>query len=85
MQKTPLIKIRDITDREHYVNQNAIVEFDPRVPNLKEVVAIELSNGHRVFVHSSIAEEIIEGHCEIVLDLADEIVHTSKKKGKNNG
>ncbi len=80
--KMSMIRIIDAAGGEHYLNQDAITEVDPHVPNLEHIVAIEMNNGRRIFVHKSVAEKIIEDRGEVVLDLVNETVYT---KGETNG
>lgn len=82
--KMSLIRIIDAAGGEHYINQDAIVEFDPHVPNLESVVAIELNNGRRIFVRKSIAEKIIKERGEVVINL-DLIKETMYTQDDTNG
>jgi len=80
--KMSLMRIIDIYGGEHYLNVNAIAEFDPHVPNLELAVAIELINGRRILVHKSVADKIIGRHGEIVFDFTNK---TARDNGEADG
>lgn len=72
-----LITIIDDFNAVHTVNEDAIVEFLPKIPNKEGSGAIELNNGHRIIVSAKKISDIVNY-------LMDED-SSAAKKGKKNG